>query len=893
MDAAACIFLFFFVLLGGCPLPFALGQKQQTTIIPPGSKLSASENQSWVSGNATFAFGFTSAGSPNELLLAIWYARLAPPAHPTIVWSANSRNSPVGKDATLELDTDGNLVLIDQNSPVWTSNTSGQGAEAAIMSDSGSFMLCNSTFHVVWETFAHPSDTLLPGQPLTVSSELTTPKSPHGSSSYYSLKMLQQTTSLSLALTYNTPAATYSNYSNYSYWSSPQISNATGDVVAILDESGNFRIVYGDDPAGTVFVYKNIDEEDNSSSLGNKNNRTILRRLTIETNGNLRLYRWDDDDEDGSGQWVVDWAAVSNPCSVAGICGNGICSLNGSKTNGSCSCPPGASPSAPALSAATACLSADSSPPLATTCGSQSSRSSAFKMATVPQTNYYFSEDSVISNYSNIQASSQCAEFCISDCDCIASVYGLSEEERYCWTLRSMVFGGTEDPTSTLFVKVGINTNSGGGRRSGSQSGDSHSHRQKLLLLPIVLCTSLVLALLCFLLYHRIKTNTRRLQRNDDVVRHVMVPGAPRNFGFRDLQIATSNFSQMIGAGGFGRVYKGSLGDGTLVAVKKLERVLPAHGEKEFITEVTTIGSMHHMNLVRLCGFCSMGTHRLLVYEYMGNGSLDKWIFPLDKKMNGQRGLVLDWKTRFNIAIGTAKGIAYFHEQCRNRIIHCDIKPENILLDDNFCPKVSDFGLAKLMGREHSHVVTMIRGTRGYLAPEWVSNRPITVKADVYSYGMLLLEIIGGRRNVDVSLDAEDFFFPGWAFKELTNGRPMKVVDRRLNGMVEEEEVKRAMKVAFWCIQEEIGMRPSMGQVVKMLEGSLEVEQPPMPQSVLELVQEGADQVYRAMKRELNDQYHYHCSSSSAFTSSSAGINTYTTHPSSRATYSYSTMAPR
>lgn len=151
----------------------------------------------------------------------------------------------------------------------------------------------------------------------------------------------------------------------------------------------------------------------------------------------------------------------------------------------------------------------------------------------------------------------------------------------------------------------------------------------------------------------------------------------------------------------------------------------------------------------------------LLVYEFMKNGSLDKWIFP----SYNCRSRLLDWSTRYHIAIATAQGIAYFHEQCRNRIIHCDIKPENILLDENFCPKVSDFGLAKLMGREHSHVVTMVRGTRGYLAPEWVSNRPITVKADVYSYGMLLLEVIGGRRNLDMSFDAEDFFYPGWAFK--------------------------------------------------------------------------------------------------------------------------------
>lgn len=159
-----------------------------------------------------------------------------------------------------------------------------------------------------------------------------------------------------------------------------------------------------------------------------------------------------------------------------------------------------------------------------------------------------------------------------------------------------------------------------------------------------------------------------------------------------------------------------------------------------------------------------MCLRRLLVYEFMKNGSLDKWIFhPYNFRETRDR--LLDWPTRYQVAVGTAKGIAYFHEQCRDRIIHCDIKPENILLDEDFCPKVSDFGLAKLMGREHSHVITMVRGTRGYLAPEWVSNRPITVKADVYSYGMLLLEIIGGRRNLDMSFDVEDFFYPGWAFK--------------------------------------------------------------------------------------------------------------------------------
>ncbi|KAH9293359.1 hypothetical protein KI387_041433, partial [Taxus chinensis] len=256
---------------------------------------------------------------------------------------------------------------------------------------------------------------------------------------------------------------------------------------------------------------------------------------------------------------------------------------------------------------------------------------------------------------------------------------------------------------------------------------------------------------------------------------------------------------------GFGTVYKGSLSDGTLIAVKKLERLLP-HGEREFKAEVTTIGAIHHMNLVHLCGF---------------------------------------------LLRGFAQGIAYFHEQCRDTIIHCDIKPENILLDEDFCSKVSDFGLAKMMGREHSHVITMVRGTRGYLAPEWVTNRPITVKADVYSYGMVILEIIGGRRNLDISLGAEKFFFPGWAFQEMMKGNISKVADKRLCGEFNESQLIRALRVAFWCIQDDVAIRPYMGSVIKMLEGTIEVNVPPMPQSVLEMMEEGLPNIYNNMKRDL------------------------------------------
>ncbi|KAG8381215.1 hypothetical protein BUALT_Bualt06G0099000 [Buddleja alternifolia] len=833
-----------------------------------GSRLSANQDRAWVSDNGTFAFGFAPLDPrSDQFQLGIWFAQL--PGDRTLVWAADI-NSPVSKDATLEFAPTGNLVLNDKATTVWTSNTSNLGVETAFMSENGNFIIYGPNQRITWQSFSHPSDTLLPGQPLTVAQELKSSRSPsHGG--YYKLKMLQQPTSLSLGLTYNLPEAydtSSESVSNFSYWSGPDISNVTGDVIAILDEGGSFGIVYGSSADGAVYVYKNDNDSGGLSSARNTTNgELVLRRLILETNGNLRLYRWDND-VNGSRQWVAEWAAVSKPCDIAGICGNGICNLDRSKTNPSCTCLPGTSSNHNGPCSSNSSLTGKCGP-------HHENLTSKFKISMVQQTNYYFSDSSVLANYSDIGTVSKCGDACLSDCDCVASVYGLDEEKAYCWVLRNLEFGGYEDTGSTLFVKVESNgslAGEGGTRNEGDSSDGLSSKQKKVLVVPIVLSMMLLISLLTCLLYvyvHKKRTLKTALENS------LIVSGAPVNFSYRDLQGKTSNFSWLLGTGGFGSVFKGSLSDGTLIAVKKLDKVLP-HGEKEFITEVNTISSMHHMNLVRLLGYCSEGTQRLLVYEFMKNGSLDKWIFPSYKGRETYDRL-LDWPTRFNVAVGTAQGIAYFHEQCRNRIIHCDIKPENILLDENFCPKVSDFGLAKLMGREASRVVTMVRGTRGYLAPEWVSNRPITVKADVYSYGMLLMEIIGGRRNLDMTYDAEDFFYPGWAFKELTSATPAKVADRRLEGAVEEEELIRALKVAFWCIQDEIVMRPTMGEVVKMLEGSVDINMPPMPQTVLELIEEGLDHVYKAMKRDYNQ-----------FSSFAT-----TTHPSSYATCSYSSMSPR
>ncbi|XP_075637369.1 G-type lectin S-receptor-like serine/threonine-protein kinase At1g34300 isoform X2 [Castanea sativa] len=295
----------------------------------------------------------------------------------------------------------------------------------------------------------------------------------------------------------------------------------------------------------------------------------------------------------------------------------------------------------------------------------------------------------------------------------------------------------------------------------------------------------------------------------------------PIKFTSQQLRIATDNFTNLLGSGGFGSVYKGIFSNGSMAAVKVLygnSKII----EDQFKAEVSTMGRVHHFNLVRLYGFCFEENLRALVYEYMGNGSLDKYLFRENK--------ILGFEKLHEIAVGTAKGIAYLHEECQQRIIHYDIKPGNILLDANFLPKVADFGLAKLSNRENTHItMTGGRGTPGYAAPEMWMPYPITQKCDVYSFGMLLFEIIGKRKNLDDSLPESQEWFPRRVWNKFEHG---ELEELSIVCGIEEkhrETAERMMKVAFWCVQYRPESRPLMIVVVKMLEGAVEVPPPLNP----------------------------------------------------------------
>lgn len=297
------------------------------------------------------------------------------------------------------------------------------------------------------------------------------------------------------------------------------------------------------------------------------------------------------------------------------------------------------------------------------------------------------------------------------------------------------------------------------------------------------------------------------------------IPGLPTRFSYKELQAITNGFGKMVGKGGFGAVYEGLLGDGNKVAVKQLEGL--QQGDKEFRSEVAIMGAIHHFNILRLLGFCAQGKHRLLVYEYMENGSLDHWLFK-----NPKRQSILSWSVRWKIALGTARGLAYLHDECRERIIHLDVKPQNILLDEDFIPKVADMGLSRLLGRADSEVVTTMRGTPGYLAPEWLKGGAIDAKCDVFSFGMLVMEIISGRKNLDHNIEENDnLYYPQWAYKKALEGSIEELTDAKLETETEVQQVRQMISIAFLCVLENPTGRPTMSEVVQMLEGRWPAEE--------------------------------------------------------------------
>ncbi|KAL6627164.1 hypothetical protein ACP70R_030890 [Stipagrostis hirtigluma subsp. patula] len=391
-------------------------------------------------------------------------------------------------------------------------------------------------------------------------------------------------------------------------------------------------------------------------------------------------------------------------------------------------------------------------------------------------------------------SSEECKSHCLSNCHCTA--YSYSSMCKI-WFHNLLGLSIADNSNNSIYVRVG----------SAEQKG---LRTQEIVAWVAGLVAIIVIGSLFFLKYKG--SSSRRIN----------VEGFLVVYPFAQLKKATRDFSDKLGEGAFGSVFKGKIAGSTFVAVKVLKGL--GYGDKQFRTEVQTIGMIQQTNIVRLLGFCVEGARRLLVYEYMANGSLDTHLFS-------ENSSVLTWNLRYRIALGIAKGLAYLHEECNGCIIHCDIKPENILLDAEFCPKIADFGMAKLLQREFSAALTTFRGTIGYLAPEWLSGQAITCKADVYSFGIVLFELISGRRTTKKVRFGDHSYFPSYAAAKVNEREVLCLLDSRLDGNAVVKELDVTCRVACWCIQDDESHRPSMGQVVRMLEGVVDTEMPPIPAS--------------------------------------------------------------
>ncbi|CAL4891007.1 unnamed protein product [Urochloa decumbens] len=320
----------------------------------------------------------------------------------------------------------------------------------------------------------------------------------------------------------------------------------------------------------------------------------------------------------------------------------------------------------------------------------------------------------------------------------------------------------------------------------------------------------------CFSVFWGKKNSRSQIVQHDQ---DIPITGAVTIYSSKELRKATRNFcpGNKLGQGSFGHVYLGKLKNGEKVAIKVLSSE-SRQGTKEFLNELSVISNITHHNLVKLHGCCVDGGQKMLVYNYVENNSLAQTLFG-----NSRSGIVFDWRTRVKICIGVANGLTYLHEEVRPPIVHRDIKASNILLDRNLSPKIADFGLAKFFPGNMTHISTRVAGTLGYLAPEYAIRGQLTKKADVYSFGVLLLEIVSGRCHTDPRLPLDEQFLLEKVWTLYESGDLDSIIDRTLKRDFDTEEARRLLKIGLMCTQDSPKIRPSMSMVAKMLKGDCAV----------------------------------------------------------------------
>ncbi|CAK8560102.1 unnamed protein product [Lathyrus sativus] len=791
---------------------------QTKTTIAIGDSYTADTNISpWLlSPSGDFAFGFLPLKNTDTFLLSIWYAKIS---DKTIVWYAN-RESPAPKGSKVQLTAKDGLVLTSPNGDrLWNTEGLNRAVSRSVFNDTGNFLLEDGDFNQLWETFKVPSDTMLPSQVIEKGGKLSSRlRETNFSKGRFEL-LLQSDGNLAMH-SINLP----SGYVNENYYESQTDGSGTS--------SAGTQLVF--DRLGYLYVLGKNNEKYNVSGEESKVSTTdFYLRVTLNFDGVFTLYKHPKNSTESEG-WTIVWSKPDNICSHTVSSGSGVCGYNsfctlGNDKSPTCQCPKSYSlvdPDDPYGSCKPDFIQGCEEDEL-------SKRKDLYDFEVLIDTDWPLS-DSVLQRPFTEE---QCRESCMDDCMCSVAIFRLGDS---CWKKKLPLSNGQYDPTlngakallkvrkdntslqSLDFPPIPTNLNKINNREAlvvvVSVLFGSSAILNAVLIVAICASTSMIL---------QYKKKLRRVSRSDTHVETNL-----RCFTYEELEEATNGFDKELGRGAFGIVYEGVVNNNTCsetrVAVKKLNNFLLDQAHREFRNELNVIGLTHHKNLVRLLGFCEGGSERLLVYEYMSNGTLSSLLFNADEKQKPS------WKLRLELAIGIARGLVYLHEECITRIIHCDIKPQNILLDDYFNARISDFGLAKLLNMNQSKTNTGIRGTKGYVALEWFKNMPITAQVDVYSYGVVLLEIISCRRCVQEMDDEneEKAILTDWAYDCYKDGAVDALVEGDNEALDDREKLEKLVMIALWCVQEDPYLRPTMRNVVHMLEGTVEVQVPPYPSQI-------------------------------------------------------------
>ncbi|KAK3441408.1 hypothetical protein EUGRSUZ_B01621 [Eucalyptus grandis] len=757
------------------------------------------QNQTLVSSGQIFELGFfTPNGSENQYV-GIWYKNLTPSK---TVWVAN-RDSPLtsaDRSAKLAIGSDGNLKLVDgQQNIVWSTNVSVQSNNtAAMLSDGGKFVLQERNSTEVWASFDDPTDTILPNMKIGLNKRtgerrvLVSWKNDNDPSSG----------NFATGITSETPPQLFSWNGSTPYWRSGPWDKSTFIGVPEMESSYyNGYSLQHDPQQGTAYFSADSD------------NNSFLAYGFISPEGVLALMLW----YYGSNGWSKNWAAPSTGCDIYGTCGPfGICN---SKNSPICRCVKGFMPQSKEewnrRNWTRGCIRETE-----LNCQKNTSRSPSTQMKKdvfvhtkqmkVPDSAAYLSDPGDVG---------KCQSWCMNNCSCLAYSY-VQTIGCLVWAKDLMDFQEFSTAGQDVYIRI-------------AHDNTGMSTEAKLIIsistiLGIMFVGTAIFGLWKWRASKRDITDKRgemsfgnawkdQLKQND--------ASQFKLFSFSSLILATNNFdaTNKLGQGGFGPVYKGMLNDGKEIAVKRLSSS-SGQGMDEFKNEIILISKLQHRNLVRLMGCCVEGEEKILVYEYLSNKSLDSFLFDSKRKAE------LNWDARFHIIQGIASGLLYLHRDSYLRVIHRDLKASNILLDEKMNPRISDFGLARIFeGTQVLLNTHKVVGTIGYMSPEYVMGGIFSEKSDVYGFGVLLLEIVAGKKNTSLYYRGQHFNLLSYAWQLWSEDRGPDLRDEAIVNTCPPSEAMRCIQVGLLCVQDQMTDRPNMLSVVRMLSGESDLHQPRPP----------------------------------------------------------------